>query len=366
MSENSPKLPKLMPRENPLPKDFPDVIVQASSLDESRNKNSEEHRQLYDEAKKQGDPESAAKLAHAMVVPEKIEKMKEQFGDQDPVLLPVIGREDKSLNMIPLAVAKEIAAQTGWDVETDVLQIAKKGRTGLSGTERFTAQASFEGDIDPERKYILVDDHAAMGGTLRNLADHVMQQGGEVVGMTTMTAGRNGQKVAPSPKAINRLNQEYGTEIVELHNEMFGVKEKPDATEREKRDAKKLRPENTLLTHGEACYLSEYEGGLQQFRKDVEKDVMALRFNEASQQEQQGVQGEKTDLDFPVEKVKKQEKEQRKAKPVDDLSHIDDDLAALNLDGIKDLGRDEAESRSPSKSDDVSPKDKGGKGGSGM
>jgi len=299
-------LPKIVPRSCPLPEGFPDVVVHASTEDPERSKKNPHVDELYEKAKRGGDTDAAIELAHIMVSPDKVSDLVSKYDKEKPVIIPVLGMEKDSINKIPLALAKEIGAQTGWDVQADVFQVRKEGRTGMGGTSRFTAQASFEGEIDPKRKFVLVDDHAAMGGTLRNLADHIMQQGGEVLAMSTMTAGRNGQKVAPSPKAINRLNQEYGQDAAKLHKEMFGLPE-PEG-ERAIRDSKKLRPDSTLLTHGEACYLSGYEGGLDKFREDAHKDIAKIRAKSAVEKIAGSVQVAEGGMSSPNNTPKNEEK----------------------------------------------------------
>lgn len=68
----------------------------------------------------------------------------------------------------------------------------------------------FDGEVQPGRKYIIVDDVVARGGSLSELRHYIESRGGEVVEMTTMGYSQFGTKIALTKETKLALEQKYG------------------------------------------------------------------------------------------------------------------------------------------------------------
>jgi len=101
--------------------------------------------------------------------------------------------------------------------------------------QRMIARPQFTGAVTRGARYVLVDDVTTMGGTFAELAHHIRQGGGEVVGIVALTNAARNEKLTPSPARIRLLEERFGDAI----REIFGV-------------------EPSALTAPEAGYLSNF------------------------------------------------------------------------------------------------------------
>lgn len=162
----------------------------------------------YEEAKAGGKAASFV-VADSLVTPALVQQIVSRFGD-DLTVLPVLAQESAGRNKIPLAVALRIEEDTGCYVETDVVQVTHVGRTALSGLDRVFAVPEFEGQINPEARYLLIDDTLTQGGTFAALASHIQQQGGHVVGVFALTGKQYSAKLKLDPALLGQLIDKYG------------------------------------------------------------------------------------------------------------------------------------------------------------
>lgn len=126
-------------------------------------------------------------------------------------------------NAIPAAFAAYIASQLGGEVDQDICQIARPGRTKLTIIQRFLWQPSFAGPVRKDVAYVLTDDVCSKGGTLAALRHHIVSNGGTVVAVTTL-ANTDGCHVPfpIAPDTYRVLNGAYGPELDVLFLEEVG------------------------------------------------------------------------------------------------------------------------------------------------
>ena len=119
-------------------------------------------------------------------------------------------------NAIPSALASRLKAEFGGEIDQKILQIARPGRTKLETMQRFVFQPRFEGEIEAEAAYVLVDDMYRMGGTLAALRSHIEENGGTVVAMCTLFSMDGQDQRFPLAKpTLNMLGSQYGTDELE-------------------------------------------------------------------------------------------------------------------------------------------------------
>jgi len=107
------------------------------------------------------------------------------IGRQEPVA-------DRPTNAIPFAYANYLAETMGCEVDEQIVQRARVGRTKLTTWSRFLWQPSFTGEVVRGQPYIIVDDVVSTGGTFAALRSYIVENGGQVV-LTTALANRSGQ-----------------------------------------------------------------------------------------------------------------------------------------------------------------------------
>ncbi|MDR2529132.1 MAG: phosphoribosyltransferase [Synergistaceae bacterium] len=128
----------------------------------------------------------------------------------DATLLPVHAEEKAGRNEIPAMLAEYIAEKTGLEIDVDIIQTEKVGRIGSNAWYRMANRAKFGGGVQQGRKYILVDDVVARGGTFSDLRYYVENHGGEAVNMMSVGAGKFSTNIALSEKTRLALEERFG------------------------------------------------------------------------------------------------------------------------------------------------------------
>jgi hypothetical protein len=169
-------------------------------------------------AAKSGDPVAAVRLVRDLIKPETLDAARDRFG-LDAIYVPVIAVEQSGHNAIPFMLAHHLASSAGGRVAEDILQVNRAHHTGARAMERVAVRAIFDGPVERDGRYVLVDDVTVMGSTLADLANHIQANGGHVVGAVTLAnAGRSG--VLTAPKALVRqIERRFGDAI----REIFGI-----------------------------------------------------------------------------------------------------------------------------------------------
>jgi hypothetical protein len=117
-------------------------------------------------------------------------------------------------NALPGTMAGAVAAMIGAEVNEDIIQVARAGRTALKRVQRFLYQPKFEGSVDPKAVYILVDDVYTLGGTLAALRSHIVTNGGTVGAVCVLCNGTG----SPAPFGVEStqvldIKKYYGSDV---------------------------------------------------------------------------------------------------------------------------------------------------------
>ena len=95
-------------------------------------------------------------------------------------------------------------------MENSLVQINRVGHTKSSGWHRLAHQAQFDGDVQPGRAYLLVDDFIGQGGTFANLRAFIEGRGGRVIGALALTGKAYSSRLALTNETLNALKVKYG------------------------------------------------------------------------------------------------------------------------------------------------------------
>jgi hypothetical protein len=193
---------------------FPDVIVHTTVK--------ERNAHVDYQAGKTGDVHAAFRLANDLISHEMIEKIKLFLGEEKPIVLPVSAIERHGINCIPEAMAKIIAERLDLSTEKSIVQSNIVNHSRARAFERMAFPATFAGEICLGQKYIIVDDHVGLGGTLANLKGFIEKNGGYVILTTTLSASHNSQYLVPTIEQINGLKQKHGEALNEFLQREFG------------------------------------------------------------------------------------------------------------------------------------------------
>jgi len=233
--------------------DFPPVI---------RNGDLKElEREPEYQAAKAGDQSAALDMAERLVRPETVEAIREVVGDRPAKIVPVLAREAAGNNKIPLATAEVLGDRLGLEVEYNIVQAEKVGRTnkgadhrlamnptlaevlgdrlGLEveynivqaekvgrtnkgADHRLAMNPTFDGAVEPGRPYVLVDDTLSMGGTISSLRGYIENRGGQVLGAAVMTAHPGAVDLAVKPKMLADIERKHGHAMNNYWKEEFG------------------------------------------------------------------------------------------------------------------------------------------------
>jgi len=194
--------------------DFPDVLIQA---DESAVK---QHRSYA--AAKAGDIAAAKQLVSDVLNESEIARMKIMLGANKPLIAPVFAEERAGINRIPAVFAEVLGERLHLPVYDEIVQINKAGHTGASGYYRLAHPALFDGEIDQNTIYLLVDDFIGQGGTLANLKGYIESNGGCVVLATTLTGKTYSAILTPSIETITKLRRKHGAELEDWWRKTYG------------------------------------------------------------------------------------------------------------------------------------------------
>jgi hypothetical protein len=207
-------MPVFIPR-SPWPYGFPNVIVH-SDLN-SRNTHSS-----YTAAKS-GNAEAAKILVEDLLTPKNIEMVVAILAGTTPILLAVTADEVTGFNAIPDAMAQSLGQKIGCTVAAGaIVQANKVGHTKADGWHRLVTPAIFTGEVVSGADYLLVDDHVGFGGTLANLRGFIENDGGHVVGMTTLTETRAARQISVRNETLNMLQDKHGKELEDFWRGEFG------------------------------------------------------------------------------------------------------------------------------------------------
>ncbi|MBP1713691.1 MAG: hypothetical protein H6Q42_1894, partial [Deltaproteobacteria bacterium] len=119
-------------------------------------------------------------------------------------------------------MAEVISNQTGWQVDTSIIQINDVAHTGKGAIDRLFAQAEFEGDVVPGATYVILDDVVTTGGTLANLKGFIESKGGRVKAIQTIGAAQFATNLKIMPATLKKLREAYGQSLKEVLDFVYG------------------------------------------------------------------------------------------------------------------------------------------------
>lgn len=193
---------------------FSDVLIHAS---ESSVK---QHPHYW--AAKTGDAVAADDLVRDTLNLLQTDALSALLAGHQPILVSAHAYEQNGVNAIPEVFADELAQRLNWDVDGGVVQVNVVSHTGADGFSRLARQAQFDGAIQPEREYVMVDDFIGMGGTLANLRGHIETHGGKVLAAVALTGKPHSAKLRLAQSTLDELRSKHGTEIEHWWQERFG------------------------------------------------------------------------------------------------------------------------------------------------
>ena len=168
-------------------------------------------------AAKAGDRDAAARLVLDMMggkaQQEKLRALAEKY--PDAILVAVHAEEQAGRNQIPRKLTDYISYVTGLEINSDIVQSGKVGRTGSDAWHRMSHRPTFDGPVEKGRKYILVDDVVTGGGTFSELRRYIELNGGEVVDMVSAGAAQFSTNIALSAKTRLALEGKFGVESLQ-------------------------------------------------------------------------------------------------------------------------------------------------------
>ena len=204
-----------LPTRLPWPPHFRDVVVHTTVAQRDGHPG-------YASAKA-GDPDAALTLAIDLLDGTAIETLRSAIAGRPVLLLPVIADETTGFNAIPDAMAQVIGRDLDLPVIAgEIVQTNKVGHTRAPAFQRLVTPAMFDGEVQPDAAYVLVDDHVGLGGTLANLRGYVEARGGSVIGITTLTESRDAKRISLRPETRDMLWQRHGEELDQLWQDHFG------------------------------------------------------------------------------------------------------------------------------------------------
>ena len=173
-------------------------------------------------AAKAGSRDAALDLVGRLISAETVNKVGVFARDVRPILLPVLAKESSGNNKIPLAMAEVLGHKLGLDVDHDIVQREKIGRTNASSDHRLVCNPTFDGPVKPGQFYLIVDDAVTMGGTVASLRGYVENRGGHVMAAAAMAARADQLDLRVSPDLLRKINTRHGPKMRDLAKEFTG------------------------------------------------------------------------------------------------------------------------------------------------
>lgn len=211
-------------------------------------------RDRYDRAKRAYDLNAAFEIVDELLSDAAIDRIiddLERFPKPPRILMPhpewdagvPEAGAPKPTNALPFAYANVLAEVLGGEVETEIIQIARPGRTKLKDFQRFIWQPKFDGPVRHDCAYILVDDVCHFGGTLAALRSHIVASGGTVVSATALACNDGKDREFPIADRTLRMLK-------------LNIKEALDEIWREE-----IGHDTTCLTEPEGSFLLQWRTG---------------------------------------------------------------------------------------------------------
>ena len=171
---------------------------------------------LESQAGKKGNIESAKEIATKYIKDEYIDKFSKKY--QNVVIIPVVGEDTTTTNILPQYIAKYLAEVTGNGYYSDIYKTSRNNFREKSAKERMFSEIEFDlkkgtnKDLNNKR-FVIFDDCISTGTTVSALRDYIEANGGVVVGFASIGKGRdNTDNIAITSKQFEMLKKLVGKE----------------------------------------------------------------------------------------------------------------------------------------------------------
>ena len=158
-------------------------------------------------AAKAGDSAAAQRLVDRLTKPERLPELAAKF--PGAIVVPVIEEEATGVNMIPYALAEKIASY-GLKRKDDILQVSHSKHKNLNAVQRLLTRKVFKGEVVTGGKYILVEDVLTQGGTIHEMYHHIVNNGGEVVAVSSLAFSTAGNVISQKRETTQKLKDRFG------------------------------------------------------------------------------------------------------------------------------------------------------------
>jgi len=159
----------------------------------------------YSEAKT-GDVFAAKGIFEKCVKKECMKNIREKYPDS--ILLPVMSHT----NALPLS----FAMHRGLPVCTNAWIDRGERRKEMNAMQRILNSPTFQGYIQPNKSYILVDDVVTQGGTIMALRQFVLDSGGQANAAVAIAYIKSGKTIIPTYENIDKFYARFGDYISDL------------------------------------------------------------------------------------------------------------------------------------------------------
>ena len=179
----------------------------------------------YQAAKRLGDTAAAARLVKYFLDTPKNNAQLLTLQNKFPnaIIVPIHAEDNKSRNRIPTALAEYIAIKTGLEIDTNIIQITDVHRTGSGNGYRFAFRPEFDGIVQKDRNYLIVDDVFTLGGTINEMRFFIDRNGGHTVQAIAMALGGHGEDIALRPSTLKTLLDRHGEKSVKSFMEELNL-----------------------------------------------------------------------------------------------------------------------------------------------
>lgn len=174
-------------------------------------------------AAKSGDRSAALSLIDRLMKNEFLDGIRKKLnGEMDFSIVPVVSEESTGRNKIPIAIAMVLESRLGGKADLGIVQTTRVNRTGSSADHRLAFNPIFKGQVEPSRKYLIVDDTLSMGGTVAALRGFITNRGGLVEAAAVMTAHEGALRLPVQPEMLSRIENKHGSAMNQFWKEEFG------------------------------------------------------------------------------------------------------------------------------------------------
>jgi orotate phosphoribosyltransferase len=165
------------------------------------------------EAAKSGDAIAALRLVSDLLPDKMLRAARRRW--PGAVFLFGTAYTDWGINHLPAALAWRLSQVSGGEVAF-LTQRSRGQRTGTSAARRMLCRPLFQGNIEANRRYVLVDDVVVLGGTLAEMANVVRQQGGNIAGIAVLVNASRANHLHSVKSQVNLLRLKYGNEVEKI------------------------------------------------------------------------------------------------------------------------------------------------------